>query len=73
MSNLNTVDIKISNNGIHCSGCEARIQSLVSRFPGVKEVKAEHRTQLVRVTLDLEETSPEEIKEKLADLGYESA
>ena len=57
---------------MHC-GCEARIVGLLKKLPGVTEVKADHKTQLVRVTLDSQETSRADVRAKLEDLGYRTA
>lgn len=73
MSNLETVEIRVAKGGIHCTGCEARIESVLSRLPGVGQVKADHRAQAVRLALDAGETTLETVKQKLAELGFETA
>ncbi len=55
---------------MHCAGCEARAESVVSRIPGVRNVKASHRDQTLRVALDPAEASLEAVQEKLAQIGY---
>ena len=62
--------IQILDKGIHCSGCEARIQSVLSRLPGVQEVKADYKTQSVLLKLDPQKLSLQAVKEKLGELGY---
>ena len=37
-------EVNITVEGMHCGGCEARIQNVVSDIKGVKEVKADHQT-----------------------------
>jgi copper chaperone CopZ len=55
---------------IHCAGCEARAENVVSRIPGVRDAKASHRDQTLRVALDPAEASVEAVQEKLAQIGY---
>lgn len=72
MAQAETFEIQVLDKGIHCAGCEARIRSVLSKLPGVQQVKAEHKTHLVRLTLDPERGSVEEVREKLKDMGYET-
>lgn len=55
---------------IHCEGCEQRIAKALARVPGVREVRADHRTQEVRVSTD-GKLSGDEIRQRLARIGYE--
>lgn len=59
-------------NGMHCDGCENRVQKVLSDVVGVTKVVADHKTGEVelRVTAAANEN---EIKEKIAHLGYELA
>lgn len=43
--------IELSVWEMHCGGCEATVEESLSALAGVKEVKADHTTALVRVTL----------------------
>ena len=72
MGQAETCEIQVLEKGIHCAGCEARIQSVLARVPGVEEVKASHQTQVVRLTLDPGKVSVQEVREKLEDLGYKT-
>ena len=45
---------------------------MLGRLPGVAKAKADHKTQTVHLTLDLEKVSVQEVMEKLADMGYDS-
>ena len=65
MAQVETCEIEVLDKGIHCAGCEARIQNVLSRVSGVKEVKASHETQKVELTLDPDETSLESVRGKL--------
>ena len=46
---------------------------MLGRLPGVMKAKADHKTQKVHLTLDLEKLSVQEVTGKLADMGYEAA
>lgn len=73
MPQIESHEIQVLDKGIHCPGCEARIQSVLAKLSGVQQVKAAHKTQLVRLTLDVEKTSLAQVKAKLEDLGYRTA
>ena len=70
MTQKETHELHVQDKAIHCAGCEARIQSVLSRLPGVEEVKVDHKTQKIQLTLDSASVSVQEVKEKLEDLGY---
>ena len=65
-----THEITVLDKAIHCEGCEARIQSILVRMPGVADVQADYKTQKVSLTLNSESVSIQDVKEKLEDLGY---
>jgi copper chaperone CopZ len=73
MTRVENVEIQVLEKGIHCAGCEARIQSVVSRLNGVETVKADHKTQMVSITLDPQRASIEQIRAKLEGLGYKTS
>ena len=52
MAQIENHDITVLDKAIHCAGCEARIQSVLARIPGVQEVKADYKTQKIHLTLD---------------------
>ena len=70
MTQKETHEIHVLDKAIHCAGCEARIQSVLARMSGIQEVKADHKTQKVSLTLDSASVSVQEVKEKLEELGY---
>ena len=70
MAQIESHEITVLDNAIHCGGCEARIQSVLTKVPGVQKAKASHKTQKVHLTLDSGSVSIEEVKDKLEDLGY---
>ena len=70
MTQKETHKIHVLDKAIHCAGCEARIQSVLTRMPGVQEVDADHKTQKIHLTLDSASVSVQDVKGKLEDLGY---
>ncbi len=58
---------------IHCAGCEQRIAHVLRRLSGIQDVQASAQSQQVVVTLDPAQTSPEQVRAKLKQLGYQVA
>ena len=63
-------ELTFSVKGMMCGGCENRVQNALKTIEGVKEVKANHITETVTVTLN-KEIDKSIIKEKIEDIGYE--
>ena len=42
-------------------------------LPGVEKVTADHKTQVVRLALDVEKMSPDEAREQLERAGFPAA
>lgn len=57
--------------GMHCGGCEARVQRRLQSVPGVHQVAADHAAQEVRILFEPAVVSPGSLQEVLRDLGYE--
>ena len=73
MANTESHELDVLDRGVHCAGCEARIESVLARVPGGAEVKADHRTQKVRLILDPDDVSIQELIERLESLGFRTA
>jgi copper chaperone len=58
---------------LHCAGCEKRIRRALRRLPGVQEVQASTQTQQVTVVIDPGQASPDQVRAKLEQLGYQLA
>ncbi|MCX7877426.1 MAG: cation transporter [Ignavibacteria bacterium] len=65
---LKTVEFHTS--GMTCTGCENTIKSKVKKVDGVKDVKADYKTGIVRTEFDPSRTNPEAIKEAIISSGY---
>lgn len=55
--------------GMHCSGCENRIENVLKNLEGIQEIHASHEQGTVEVTIEKEEQL-EQVKEKITDLGF---
>ncbi|GAC1343126.1 MAG: hypothetical protein NVS3B14_00150 [Ktedonobacteraceae bacterium] len=56
--------------GIHCVGCAQRIHTSLQQLPGVRSAWANAATQQVEVSIETSRTTSEEVKQRLAFLGY---
>lgn len=63
----------IGEERLHCAACEARIGSALLRLPGVRNVQASAQSQQISVTLDSTQVSPEQVRARLQQLGYQVA
>lgn len=62
-------EIVLKVEGMHCEGCETRIKNSLMMIEGVKEVAANHSKG--EVVIKEENVDIDEIKEQIADLGFE--
>ncbi len=63
-------EIILNVSGMMCGGCENRVKNAVGEIAGVKEVFADHNTGKVNIKME-DNTSVDEIKETIEDIGYE--
>lgn len=73
MATAESVELTVQENGIHCGGCESRIEGVLAKLQGVRAVKADHRTQKITLSLDQERTPLKEVLAKLEFLGYSAS
>ena len=67
-----TVEFTVSGDvKLHCASCEQRVERALRRVPGVQDVSANVATQQVVATIDAGQVSPEDLRRKLSELGYE--
>jgi copper chaperone CopZ len=59
--------------GMHCTGCENRLKTVLGRVEGVVKAEASHQDGEVRVRYDAGRVSDEEIRERIRAAGYEVA
>ncbi|MDC3426064.1 heavy-metal-associated domain-containing protein [Aquibacillus sp. 3ASR75-11] len=68
MSQVGKITLKVK--GMHCDGCENRVQKVLSEVVGITKVNADHQTGEVEVRVT-PAVSKDEITEKITHLGYE--
>lgn len=66
---MDTVVLQVS--GMSCGGCEQRIDAVLRRVEGVREVTADHTTGAVRVRIGPELADRGVLVERLETAGYE--
>jgi copper chaperone CopZ len=57
--------------GMSCTGCEQRIDALLRRVEGVREVSADHTTGAVRIRVGPELADRGVLAQRLATAGFE--
>lgn len=63
-------EIILNVKGMMCGGCENRIQNIVKGIEGVENIKADHNTGKVAITLN-KDVEIDVIIEAIEDIGYE--
>ncbi len=63
-------ELLLNVEGMHCGGCENRIQNAVSDIDGVESVEAKHDAGTVKVTLN-KDIDEKVIAEAIEDIGFE--
>jgi copper chaperone CopZ len=66
----NDKSVEIQCSGMTCTGCENTIKSKVKKVNGVKEVTADHNTNIVKAAFDPGKTNTDAIKEAITAAGY---
>ena len=56
---------------LHCGGCEHTVQFTLKQVPGVQQVKASHKTQLITLTFDPRQADLARIQQELDWIGYQ--
>ena len=61
----------VGDHTMHCGGCERSVQFTLNRIPGVREVRADHKTQLIEISPESEQLDLETMKAELDWIGYQ--
>jgi len=65
---ISTVEFQVE--GMTCTGCEKTIQKKLSKVPGVKSAKADHKAKTTVVEFNDSQTTPEALAEAIKSTGY---
>ncbi len=63
--------VQLRVKGMSCTACEQRIQRAVAQVTGVMRSAADHRPGQIRVVFDPARTSPETVRARIEQAGYE--
>ena len=66
--NMKKIILKV--NGMVCNGCENRVENTLKNIEQVAKVKANHKKNLVTITLK-EEIDTDILEKAIENLGYE--
>ena len=61
----------VGERTIHCSGCERTVKYTLSRIPGVDQIKADYKTQMIEFELSPDLTDLDKVKADLEWIGYQ--
>jgi len=56
---------------MHCGGCENSVKFTLKQVPGMQDVEASHKTQLIKLTFDPQRADLERIQQELGWIGYQ--
>lgn len=68
--NVKLTSYEIKCEGLHCSGCEETITEKVKEIDGVKEINADSKTNIVKVTFDEKKAVVSSIEDAIKKAGY---
>ena len=72
MKDANQISLNVvGDHTMHCAGCERSIEFTLAQFPEVQEVKADWKSQAIKIDLKEDHIDIARIKEELAWIGYE--
>lgn len=66
-------ELEVEIDGMHCGGCEDRVQTGLSRLDGVRSVEADHEAGTARVTFVAGKRDDPALRRAVGELGYEVA
>ena len=63
--------ITLQIKGMHCAGCEQRIEKALTRLEGVRSSRADHRSGEVEVVFEPSRTPEEALRSCITQAGFE--
>jgi copper chaperone CopZ len=63
--------ITLRVKGIHCEGCEQRIEKALTRLDGVRSCRADHRSGEVEVVFEASRTPEQAVRTCITHAGFE--
>ena len=65
------MDTTFTVPSITCSICSNRIQNELKSMNGIESINVDLKTQIVKVAYNQTEVNPQDIRKKVASMGYE--
>lgn len=56
---------------MNCNGCEKTVKFTLKQLPGVQEIEASHKSQLIKLTFDPQSLDMEQVRQELDWIGYQ--
>ena len=63
----------VGTQTMHCGGCENTVKFTLKQLPGIQDVQASHKTQLINLSFDTEALDLEQVRQELDWIGYQVA
>lgn len=63
----------VGQQTMHCGGCEHTVKFTLTQLPGVRQVEANHKTQLIQLSYDPETLDLAQVQQELDWIGYQVA
>lgn len=64
-------NIRLRIDGMPCEGCASRLQGLLERAPGVREVAVSYAAKAAQVRFNPQATDPERVAAVVRTAGFE--
>lgn len=64
-------NIELRIDGMHCTGCSARLQKLLSNLDGVSNAEVSFEKGMANIEFNKEIITLDEIKNAIVDSGFE--
>ncbi len=65
-------NITLKVSGMHCEGCDKRLQKSLSKINGIKDVNPDFKKQQVRIEFDESKVNLEKIRGAIRKAGFVS-
>lgn len=63
--------VELNINGMHCTGCSARLEKILNNTEGVMHANVSFETKIASIEFNEDIVSLNEIKETIKDAGFE--
>ena len=64
-------EVKLNIEGMHCTGCSARLQKVLSNLDGISNAEVSFEKGMANIEFNKEIITLDEIKNAIVDSGFE--